>query len=266
MRNLAPEEELKLKNFFDACNEMIQGRFILSDIKISKILKTVAESSLLYDLFTKCLINFNFERELRDAKTSNRVNGGYFKMPSEEHKIIALVFALLLEVDNKKINLQNFITENFFSSQGYNVSYSNFALVMLIPFKTAVMNELKCKEDGTHAANEDEELQELEQNQLKMEQVLETAKETYDPKIKIKFANLRVALGELGNAVKVSRKLKLNQKEELMIIINAMFDCIKQENIKLISALVIAFEYALGKNKEIKYYYNNFLQHLLSLI
>jgi hypothetical protein len=48
-------ENIKIKNFFDACNEMIQGRFILSDIKISKILKAIANSEVLYDLFAQVL-------------------------------------------------------------------------------------------------------------------------------------------------------------------------------------------------------------------
>ena len=255
----------QLKNFFDACNEMIDGRFILSDIKIARILKAVAESPVIYELITKSLVNFNYEQELRNAKTSNRVNGGYFKMPLEEHKIIALVFCLLLEVDNKKLNLQNFITENFFNPQGYNVSYSNFALVMLIPFKNSVMNELNCKEDGTMLENR---AQAMEQNQIKMEQILETTQVTQptDSKRKIQIANLRIALTELVGAIKVNNKLKVNQKEELLIVSNAIADAMKHENLKLISALVIAFEYALNKNRTIKPYYNKFLNAFIELL
>ena len=56
-------ENIKIKNFFDACNEMIQGRFILSDIKISKILKAIANSEVLYNLFAKVLTDFKFKEE-----------------------------------------------------------------------------------------------------------------------------------------------------------------------------------------------------------
>lgn len=264
MKQFNENEQQQLKSFFTSCNDMIDGRFILSDIKIARILKAIAESQIIYELVTKCLINFSFEQELKNAKTSNRVNGGYFKMPLQEHKIIALVFCLLLEIDNKKLNLQNFITDNFFSSQGYNVSYSNFAMVMLIPFKNSVMNELSCKEDGTQVVNENDI---LENNQVKMEQVLENTKEiTMDTKAKLQFANLRVALTELVGAIKLSSKLKINQKEELLIVSNAIADAIKHENLKLISALVIAFEYALKNNKNIKPYYNKFLQTFVELL
>ena len=37
--NITNEEKPKIKQFFDAVNEMIDGRFILSDIKVANILK-----------------------------------------------------------------------------------------------------------------------------------------------------------------------------------------------------------------------------------
>lgn len=263
MKNQTPQDKQKLKNFFNACNEMIDGRFILSDIKITKILKSVAESVPVYDLVTTSLINFNFEHELKTARTSNKVNGGYFTMPEPEHKIIALVFCLLLEVNNKKINLQNFITENFFSPQGYNISYSNFSMVMLVPFKTAILNQLGCTEEGEFIKMENQELQ---KNQITMEQAMEDKKtEQVNSKTKIQFANLTVALTKLVSAIKVNKKLKIEKKEELLIVANAIADSIVQENLKLINALVIAFEYSLHGNRIIKPYYDNFIDNLIAL-
>lgn len=262
MKELTQLEQKQLVNFFDACNEMINGRFILSDIKIQNILKSVADSALLYDLFSKALINFNFERELADAKTANRVNGGYFNMPKQRNKILALVFCLLLEVNDKKLNLQEFITDNFFSQQGYNISYSNFSLVILVPFKNAVMQSFKCNEKGEQ--NELEQ-REWENNQVAMIDVLEQTEE-YHTNEKISFANLRVALAELVGAIKDNKKLKTDQKEELLIVSNAIADAINNENTKIISALTIAFEYALQKNKSIKPYYEHFLQIFVDML
>ena len=76
-------EKDKIKNFFASVNEMIGGRFILSDVKVAKVLKNIASSEVLYDMFAKCLVNFNYEAEFSRAKVSNRVNGGYFVMPDD---------------------------------------------------------------------------------------------------------------------------------------------------------------------------------------
>ena len=81
-------ENIKIKTFFDACNEMIQGRFILSDIKISKILKAIANSEVLYNLFAEVLSDFKFKEEFENAKTSSKVNGGYFLVPGSEEKLL----------------------------------------------------------------------------------------------------------------------------------------------------------------------------------
>lgn len=264
MRNYSQEVQEQIKNFFSACNEMIEGKFILSDLKIQKILKCIAESQVLYDLITKCLINFSFADEIKKAKTSNRVNGGYFNMPQEEHKIIALVFCLFLEVDNKRINLQKFITENFYNPDGYNISYSNFSLVMLVPFKNAIMNLLGCDENGNLIDTDDDYLKE---NQITMDEVInQNNEEKQNAKINIGFANLHLALTELVNAIKVNSKLKINQKEELLIVSNAIADCIKNKNLKLISALLIAFEYALKNNRAIRPYYNNLLNVFIEMV
>ena len=245
-------ENIKIKTFFDACNEMIQGRFILSDIKISKILKAIANSEVLYNLFADVLSDFKFKEEFENAKTSSKINGGYFLVPEQEEKIIALVFCILLEVDNQKMNLQNFVNDYFYSPEGYNISYSNFALSVLVPFKNAVLELLNCNEDGTQLEDEvfEEDLEE------------ELVDEEPNTKEKILFANLTMSLNELISVIMRS-KIGEEQKEELRIIIEAMFDAIELENLNIINALTIPLEYMIGKNKQVKFYYNDFKECLV---
>lgn len=244
-----PESEnIKIKNFFDACNEMIQGRFILSDIKISKILKAIANSEVLYNLFAEVLSDFKFKEEFENAKTPNKVNGGYFAVPEQDEKIVALVFCILLEVDNQKMNLQNFVNDYFYSPEGYNISYSNFSLSVLVPFKNAVLNLLGCNEDGTPIKEEEEEV--------------EPEEEEPNHKQKILFANLRMSLNELLSVI-VKSKISYEEKEELKIIINALFEAIEMESLIIINALVIPLEHMIGKNKQVKFYYNDFKECLV---
>ncbi len=248
-----PESEnIKIKNFFDACNEMIQGRFILSDIKISKILKAIANSEVLYNLFAEVLSDFKFKEEFENAKTPNKVNGGYFAVPEEDEKIVALVFCILLEVDNQKMNLQNFVNDYFYSPEGYNISYSNFSLSVLVPFKNAVLNLLGCNEDGTPIEEEEEEVEPEE----------EETEEEPNHKQKILFANLKMSLNELLSVI-VKSKISYEEKEELKIIINALFEAIEMESLIIINALVIPLEHMIGKNKQVKFYYNDFKECLV---
>lgn len=251
---ITAEEKENLKDFFNACDEMIDGRFILSDVKIARILKSIAKSELLYDMFAKCLVHFNFNSEFQTALSANKVNGGYFVLPTDERRIVALVFCFLLEVDKGKINLQSFVNENFFSPDGYNISYSNFSINVLVPFKNSVMNLLGVDADGHELPKEDgEQVEELEE-QLTLEQSSDQ---------KILYANLLRSINELYGATDSSTKLKKDLKEEILIVIRALEDAIEIENLRIINALCIPLEYMTAKNKYLRPYYENFKNHLV---
>lgn len=265
MAKYSDKEIKNLKNFFSACNEMINGRFILSDIKIQKILNSIANSSLLYELFAKCMVDFNFKNEFRNAKVTNKVNGGYFVLPNDERKIIALVFCFLIDIDNGRINLQNFINENFYSADGYNISYSNFAINVLVPFKTSVANLLGVNENGEDATvfGEDAETQ-----QIVMEGVVDSEPEETEPEnvntAKLMYADMLKALNQLYSAVKKEPKLKSDLRQELIIIIKAIKEAITMEKLIFINALIIPLEHTIGKHKRLKNYYFEFKNSLMA--
>lgn len=244
-------EKEKLKNFFASVDEMIGGRFILSDVKVAKVLKNIASSEVLYNLFADCLVNFNFDTEFSKAKVTNRVNGGYFVLPEKEKSIVALVFCMLLEIDNQKLNLQAFVTENFFSADGYNISYNNFALNVLVPFKTSVQNLLGVDENGESTTKEYDEMQ---QNQTSINDYIEPEKTVEDEdlhKTKILFSNMRVILYDMLTTLNQVR-LKDVDRDELSILIRGMIEAVELENFKLINAFLVAFEKFIGKNKNFK--------------
>ena len=55
---ITEEERENIIDFYRACNEMIEGRFILSDTKVSNILKSVVKSEILYNLYSACMKDF----------------------------------------------------------------------------------------------------------------------------------------------------------------------------------------------------------------
>lgn len=240
---ITEEERQNLVDFFNACNEMIDGRFILSDTKVSNILKCVVKSERLYNLYSECMQGFRFARELENSRADNPANGGYFQMPTEEKDIVAFVTCLLLEVDKRNINLQTFVTDNFYSADGYNISYSNFALTMLVEYKTAVKHLLNVDDEGREIVDED-----FMENQVTMEEVEEEVKA--NDNTKILFANLMLSIEELQHMINEDSKFKFSQKEELLIVLKALNRAVHLEDLLLINALLVPLEYVLGKNKK----------------
>ena len=248
MSVIIESEKGKVLEFFDALDEMISGKFILSDVKISKILKIIAGCETLYNLFAKCLIDFNFKQELKDSIVSKKTNGGFIVLPEEDEKKIAYVFHLFIQVDNKKINLQNFINEYFFNPDGYNFSYANFSTNVLVPFKESVQNALEIEdgEDYREESNNEEEDGKMEREYEKND----------NADLKMLYAKLMVSLSDLYSAVLKDNKIKMEQKEEVYIIVSALNEATRIQNIKIINALIIPLEYVLKKNKKIRPYYN----------
>lgn len=260
-------EKNNLKNFFLACNEMINGRFILSDVKISKILNSIANSTVLYDLFAKCMVDFNYKTEFRNAKVTNKVNGGYFVLPTDEKRIIALVFCLLIDVDNNRINLQSFVNENFFSPDGYNISYSNFSINVLVPFKNSVSNLLGVNENGDDInsfAYEDNSEQITMDGFEEEEDAYESQKASLHSEINLLYADFLRALNQLYSAIKKHPKMKSERREELIIIIKAIKEAIAIEKIIFLNALIIPLEYTISRDKYLKFYYNDLKNCLMN--
>ena len=246
---ITEEEKTKIVEFFNAVDEMIEGRFILSDTKVSNILKAVVKSEVLYNLYSKCMQNFKFASMLDRCKSDNPSNGGYFAMPDEEKDIVAFVTCFLLEVDKKNINLQTFITDNFYSNDGYNISYNNFAITVLIAYKSSVQNLLGIDEQGNTIESE-----EVLENQISIE---EEEKVESDQNTKILFANLVMNINELYNAINDDYKIKMNEKEELLIVLKALNKAIHLEELLIVNALLVPLEHSLLKYKKLKPIYEN---------
>lgn len=242
---ITDEEKENLVNFFSAVNEMIEGRFILSDTKVSNILKSVVKSENLYNLYSDCMNGFKFSKTLDSCRASNPSNGGYFRMPTGEKEIVAFVTCLLLEVDKKNISLQTFVTDNFYSSDGYNISYNNFAITVLVEYKTAVKNLLKIDESGREIKEQD-----FSKNQVTMEETIAEVKANENTKLL--FANLLLSISDLQNTINEDVKIKFEQKQELLIVLKALNKAVTIEELIIINALLIPLEHALSKNKKYK--------------
>ena len=125
-----------LKPFFEACNDFIEGKFILVDIKISNILRTISKNSTLYDLIAECMINYDFDSNFLEAKRGE--NNKKFTLPDKDYKIIPFVFCLLVEIDSKKIVFEDFLKEQFPDAQTKNDEYDAFGKNVIIPFKNSI--------------------------------------------------------------------------------------------------------------------------------
>lgn len=152
--------ESSIENFDSAMDELINSKYILADGKIGAVLKIVAQSRLLYELFEYVTADFDYQA----AKSVCFVAGegkDKFKLPQKDEDLLALCFLLLMEIDSGKEDVIAFCEKYFSSDEGMQKSYMEFADSLLRPFKTITeitaeriisADEKREEEDGSEAA------------------------------------------------------------------------------------------------------------------
>lgn len=153
----------EIEQFLNACDELIDCKFLVAEYKLSKMLKALASAQDVCNLVGECLEQFNRDREFAKAYCEDRHGNFFVDMPEEEFKIIALVFCTLVDIDGKKIDFTDFVMRFFGHEEN---AYKSFVDTMIIPFKNLIAEAFSCEElpsEGVAQAEEEEDIPEKEE-------------------------------------------------------------------------------------------------------
>jgi hypothetical protein len=241
MDNTASQEITKIAAFLSSMDNLIKGKFILIDIKVSEVIKKLEASTALLSFVEQNLKGFDFEEELRRAEIKNSFNNGEFKMPSEKGQLLAFVYSLLICFQNREINFNDFIRENFpmVDKRG---NYHLFAEKVLIPFKTVIANEFDL------INNSEEALINIIKNS-NANKALEKDQESRGRSVELKFFNeIEDNVQKLIDVVTDAKKIKNKKKDYLLYILNSIIYSNKYKDLNILNALFASFD------KSTKYY------------
>lgn len=199
-----------LDSFSKNVEEFVNSKFLLVETRLSKFLSSIAKNKLLYSLIESCLQNFNFEQKFKEVTADDK-----FTLPSKAEDLIAIVFCILVEADNKKLNFYKFLTQ-YFNAREVDESFRKFNESVIIPFKNCVI--VLCTENTEPKEPEPKE---------------PTFYEIFVP-----VAN---------SIIKLARESKKCENAE--IIVYAMAEATKTDNIKLFNALKVSL-YNSTKNRK----------------
>lgn len=323
MIKVSNEELSKIAQFVASCDDMINGKFILADVKITKVLNMIASSEELYRYISECMVGFDFAREYHRAEVKNSLNGGSFAVPSDEAKLVAFVFCILVECDAKRLDFYNFINENFGRESKSN-AYNNFASTLLVPFKEIIASHFglggvsnQTLQDMTNSYREDLKeapIFEEDNNKTFVEQDVwqNNTQSQYNQNVNYQNENmessnmLNVSLFQnksnfvnqtnynqfdkqpevqnisqnaekdvwkeiceicenIESAVYAERHLKEYLKEELLYILKTIKYSTKYRDVKIISALVTAFDELTKKFRSIQFVFGELKNKLEKL-
>jgi len=233
MQNVTNDDLIKISEFINSVEGLINGKFILADIKISNLLNMIASNQALYNYIKQCLIDFSFEKELSRADVKNRFNNGEFKLPSEKEKVVAFVFCLLVECDAKRMDFYGFINENFKSTNNTS-EYVNFSKTVLIPFKNIII-------DYFYKEEPEEIIEPQQSEEPKTYEQVEMVEEQTNVVNDI-YSSLKDILTSMLDSITIDRKVKSQDKENLTYIIKNIIYSLKYKDLNITNAFIAVLD------------------------
>lgn len=209
-----------LINFNTACDEFVNGKYILADVKISSLLNIIAEDEKLRNIVASTLEDYDFKEKLINA-TKSEGNGYVLILPTDEKEIIAFVYSLFYRFNNKTIDFYDFISQYYKSDdENPGKEFYNFANAIITPFKNAI-NSIYSKR---HVIVESDDYQKNYYNKL--------------------ITTVKLIVKNIDNY-----KLKMNEKEEFTMLLNSLYLASQKNDKKLVFSLMIGLDYFTRCNK-----------------
>lgn len=244
---MAKREELD--NFLARADEFIDSQYILADVKIVNLLKSIATSNTLLALFKNCLTDFDY----REAKKQYLIKSpfvqdkGEFVLPKTSRELLAFIFNVLVDIDAGNIELGDFLDKYFYVDGSAYSAYSSFLISMIKPFKNSVKSLMESVIDGklqdpVEAFNEEEQRRAEEETLRKEEEKkeIERGKKVYGESLK----NLREILLADKKKVKES-KLGEKEKYDLTLVIDMLANVIDSSDKDAVEYAFTAYKYAV---------------------
>lgn len=216
-------------------NEIRGSKFILADIKLNELLKLIALEPELYRLTEYCLKDFSFDLEFMRAEVPNHSGETkfLFRLPAEVEKVVALVFCLLCEFDNRQKDLQAFLIDNYVTEGNYQVGYEAFIRQVVEPYVLAVKTVL---EQGVY------DLPPEEKKALPQRELFGVEYVNFEPNA---MESLLDVLKDILELISNEPRLAAKDRFEMSYLTEALVHAVRSKDKNLIRALYIGASHTL---------------------
>ena len=245
----------ELNAFIVRADEMIDSKYILANVKIVNLLKTIAVSETLIAIFKTCLTDFDYTKAKAECFVKSALNDdkGEFVLPSSSRELLALTFSVLMDVDSGKLDLGDFIGKYFYENGSIYESYDAFLKNLIKPFKATVVALMESVIDGklqdpVEAVLEEERKKaKAEADALaKAKKEEELAKKSYADSVKL----VKTALLEDKKKVAES-SLSAEEKAESTLVIEMLENVVESGENDAVGYAFVAYKFLCKAEKRL---------------
>ena len=246
-----------LAKFKEKTDALVNSKYLFAEREISEVLKVIAGSRMLYELFEYVTEGFDYET----FKSVCFSKGNAVKLPKKDEDLLALCFLLLVEIDGGRISLDELCDEYFSSGGSAQGKYSQFVLAVVIPFSITtekvvnkLINSQKNEKNGDESDDENGFDKTLLDGSIGKNEVLPEAKSADGnardiPTRESKFGFIEEERRKLA-AVK---KPQLREPaEEADYVLNALERALKKRDYEGVTIAFIALKYLAAIEKKLK--------------
>lgn len=210
----------ELTTFNKACDEFVMGKYILVDIKISSILKIIAEDEKLVNIINTCLNHSDFSSLMKQYFVT--LEDGYkISLPEDEMQLVAFVYNLLYRFKSGEMDFYKFLSKIYNNDNISSKEFTDFAKLIIVPFKDAI-NSIYSKR---HIIVESNDFQTNYYNKI--------------------MSTIKMIVKNLD-----AYKLNMNQREEFTMLLNSLYIASEKNDKKLVFSLMIGLDYFTRAHKK----------------
>lgn len=237
----------ELSAFSARADELIDSKYILANVKIVNLLKSIAGSETLIAIFKSCLTDFDYygAKEKYFVKSEINEDKGEFILPSSSRELLALAFSILMDIDAGSLDLGDFIGKYFYENGSIYESYAAFLKMLIKPFKVTVVNLMESViagklQDPVEAVmlEEKKRKEAVEQEEAKAKKLQELSKKSYADSVN----KIKKILVEDKKKIDGS-SLANTEKEDITLIIETLANVIEAGESDALSYAFAAYKY-----------------------
>lgn len=210
----------ELEGFNNLCNELVNGKYLLAEVKISSLLNLISNDEKLTNIVNSCVQNYDYNSQ-STLILKNEEPNPYVALPQNDNEIIAFVYNLLYKIKSGSIDLNKFLLNYFSDTSTNGKEFINFVIQLIIPFKNSINNIYSKR----HIIVESSEYQS-------------------------NFYNKIMSIVKLTLKNVDAYKLNMNQKEEFTLLLNSLYMASEKNDKKLVFSLMVGLDYFSKSNKK----------------
>lgn len=237
----------ELNAFIARADEFLDSKYILANVKLVNLLKTIAASETLMAIFKSCLTDFNYIAAKEKYLVKNEINEGKgeFVFPTSSRDFLALTFSLLIDIDGGKIDLGDFIDKYFYENGSLFEGYAAFLKTVVKPFKSMVVSLMDSVIEGriqdpveAVMQEENKRKEEKEREELKAKKQKELSSKTIADSVKAVKAMLNEDKKKIADG-----SMSLEEKTEANLIIDMLNNVIETGEKEAITYAFVSYKY-----------------------